>query len=114
MKSKTFIGVLLLVLATVIFVGTFYICLEPLQSHYLEVGRKPSVVFSTVFGFIFGGVVFTLFHVGQALTKDQAFGVEHTDFKFKDLVKSKAYIRWGIWGVITGGLLFFLWSNYNF
>lgn len=114
MKKQTLLGALLIILGLVAFGGYFYFILEPLQLKYVNAGKHPSVLGSIVVGIVVGVLVGSLFHCGRALTKDQAFGVEHTSFSIEELFSSDAY--WKFMACWAGGfgLASFAWAFWNF
>lgn len=110
MKKSTK-GALLLALGILLFIGYWVVLLEPVQVAYAGTGSYPSLALCIAAAVIVGVVIATLTFVGNALLKDKAFGIEHTDPTFEELKEAKAFTMWAICWVVAFLILTLIWRG---
>lgn len=114
MKKRAVLGTLLTILGLAVFAGYFLMIFEVLQGRYIVLGRHPSLISATLVGGMVGIIFGSLVYIGNALRKDKFFGIEHTEFSWKDLLSSKAWKNWAIgWSIGFAGISFG-WALWTF
>jgi hypothetical protein len=70
-------GYAIIGIAAIVFLGYWYLLLEPIQGAFLESGKNPSWVVFGLFGIVVGAMSGLLTFAGGALTKGKFFGIEY-------------------------------------
>lgn len=109
--NKSTKGWLLVALGCILFIMYWVILLVPVQAKWAGSGEYPSIVSCLIAAALVGLTFGSLTYVGNALTKDKAHGVRHTDFSFGQLFGSKAFWWWSAISVAVTILFTVLWRN---
>lgn len=109
------LGVFIVILACIMFLGYWYYLLQPLQAKLIEAGKKPNFILAILRGTVVGAAFAFLTFLGLTLGGYawQKWS-DQTNLKLGDALESKSFWLWV--ACCVGGTLLFtlLWRYGNF
>lgn len=106
-------GYAILGLSAIVFLGYWYLLLEPIQETLIEAGKRPSLIVFGLFGIVVGGLFGLLTFVGTCLTKGKFFGITY-ESSIVDVFDEMNTWKWSIAWALAFLLFTLLWRGGNF